>query len=349
MITLSDHILKGTAALDDRDSTRAGIGKDEDPSGLMSLADELEAPGEKLDAARLHLAVVQHFQREGNIREVIRIARASLELLFPDTSRRSPVCDMPLVMRAAPCYNTRMEALCCAPGSGTMQQPWVITIDGPAGSGKSTVGGLLAQQLGYVYFDTGVMYRALALVALQQQLDLNDERALTRLAQTIRIDVLAPIQDDGRQYTVLVNDADVTWDIRAPDVDRAVSLPAQVAGVRAELVRQQRAIGQRGQMVMVGRDIGTVVMPDAPVKIYLDASLEIRARRRLHEQQQQGRTVMLEQVRTDMARRDKLDQHVMQPAADALILNTDRLSPAEAVDWIVAHVQPLLTHPEVRI
>jgi cytidylate kinase len=230
-----------------------------------------------------------------------------------------------------------------------MQQPWVITIDGPAGSGKSTVGGLLAQQLGYVYFDTGVMYRALALVALQQQLDLHNDHALTHLAHTIHINVLAPLQDDGRQYTVLANDTDVTWDIRTPAVDRAVSLPARVAGVRAELVRQQRAIGQRGQMVMVGRDIGTIVMPEAPLKIYLDASLDIRARRRLHEQQQQGRTVALEQVRSDMARRDELDQHVLQPAADALVLNTDRLSPAEAVDWIVAHIQPSHTHPEVRL
>jgi cytidylate kinase len=193
------------------------------------------------------------------------------------------------------------------------------------------------------------MYRALTLVALQQHLDMHDEVALTQLAQRLAIDVLAPTQNDGRQCTVLADNTDVTWDIRTLDVDRNVSLPSRVAGVRAELVLQQRAIGQRGAVVMVGRDIGTIVMPDAPLKIYLQASLTVRAQRRMREQQQQGRHVTLEQVQADMARRDELDQHVLSPAPDALLLDTDMLSPVEVVEWITARFDPSLNQPEVRI
>ncbi len=226
-----------------------------------------------------------------------------------------------------------------------MLQPTVITIDGPAGSGKSTVGALLAQHLGYVYFDTGVTYRALTLVALQQHLDMHDVPALTALAQEIRITVSTPTHDDGRQSTIFANDHDVTWDIRSLEVDRNVSLLSRIAAVRSALVRQHREIGQQGNIVMVGRDIGTSVMPDAPLKIYLQASLDIRARRRVAEQQQQGRNTTLEQVRADMARRDELDHHVLHPAPDAHILHTDTCSPAEVVAWIIRHFAPATRSP----
>ncbi len=229
-----------------------------------------------------------------------------------------------------------------------MHQPTVITIDGPAGSGKSTLGEQLARQLGYLYFDTGVMYRALAFYALQQHLDLHDAECIEHLAHQIQIEVVPSTLTDGRQYTVLVNHVDVTWSLRSPDVDRSVSLVARYPGVRAELRRQQRVIGLRGCVVMVGRDIGTMVMPDASLKIYLEASLEARASRRANELHARGITVSVDQVRSDMARRDELDQHVLQPADDAHILSSDDLSPAQEVEYVVAlfqqHTHPGETH-----
>jgi cytidylate kinase len=217
-----------------------------------------------------------------------------------------------------------------------MPRPATITIDGPAGSGKSTTGERLAQQLNYLYFDTGVMYRAVTLVALRRGLECSDGEVMEHLAQQLRIDVQPPVQDDGRQYTVLVDGTDVTWELRSPDVDANVSVVSAHPGVRAELIRQQRQIGQRGQVVMVGRDIGTVVLPDAPLKIYLQTSLNERARRRMAEQQQKGHDVSLEHVRAALARRDELDAHVMHPASDALIVENDTLSPRETVEAIIA-------------
>jgi cytidylate kinase len=212
----------------------------------------------------------------------------------------------------------------------------VITIDGPASSGKSTLGELLAQRLGYVYFDTGVMYRALTLAAQQQALDLHDAAGLEALAARLQIEVLTPTHADGRQYTVLTDGQDVTWAIRGAEVDRDVSLVSSYPGVRSELIRQQREIGWRGQVVMVGRDIGTVVMPDAPLKVFLNASLDERARRRTHDQQARGRTASYEQVRAELARRDEQDEHVMQPAADAVRLSSDDRTPEEMVAQVVA-------------
>lgn len=219
-----------------------------------------------------------------------------------------------------------------------MAQPSIIAIDGPAGAGKSTLGALLAARLGYLYFDTGVMYRALALQAIRAAIDLHDAAALETLARQIKIEVQPPDQPDGRAYTVLVDGEDVTWAIRALEVERNVSLAASHPDVRRELVRQQQQIGQRGQVVMVGRDIGTVVMPEAELKIFLEASLEERARRRTDERQQHAQAPTIEQVRSEIARRDELDQHVMRPAADAVILATDGLSPEGEVDWILNHI-----------
>jgi cytidylate kinase len=217
-----------------------------------------------------------------------------------------------------------------------MPKPAVITIDGPAGSGKSTLGELLAQALGYVYFDTGVMYRAVTVAAQREGVDLSNGAALETLAQRSVISVLAPTQQDGRQYTVLLNGEDVTWDLRGAEIDRNVSQVSSYPGVRTELIRQQRTIGHQGRVVMVGRDIGTMVMPDAPYKLYLDASLDERARRRQHDLQQRGRSVSMEQVRTELARRDELDHHVLYPATDALVLSTDTLAPDELVSRVLA-------------
>jgi cytidylate kinase len=216
-----------------------------------------------------------------------------------------------------------------------MQQPSVIAIDGPAGAGKSTLGAMLAARLGYLYFDTGVMYRALTLAAMRAGLDLDDGAALEALAARVPIEVAPPGKADGRQCDVLVDGEDVTWAIREPAVERQVSRVASYPGVRRELVRQQQAIGRRGRVVMVGRDIGTVVMPDAELKLFLEATLDERARRRAGERQGGS---PLAHVRDEIERRDSLDRHVMRPADDAVILRTDGLSPADEVDWVLDYI-----------
>jgi cytidylate kinase len=207
--------------------------------------------------------------------------------------------------------------------------PEVITIDGPAGAGKSTLGELLARRLGYLYFDTGIMYRALTLAAIQQRIDPYDEPALAQLAEDLTIKIEPPTLNDGRLNTIWLDGHDVTWEVRQPAVEHQVSLVAVHPKVRSVLRRHQREIGQQGRVVMVGRDIGTVVMPDAPLKIYLKTSLDERARRRTEELRARGSTSELSHIQADVARRDELDQHVLHPADDAFVLECDDLTPEE--------------------
>jgi len=185
--------------------------------------------------------------------------------------------------------------------------PQIIAIDGPAASGKSTLGHKLAHALGYLYFDTGVMYRAVTLVALQKGIEIGDEAAITILAQQTQIDVRPASVQDGRAYDVMVDGQDITWDIRSPEVDANVSPVSAYAGVRKALSTQQRRIGERGKVVMVGRDIGTVVLPEAELKIYLDASVEERALRRYRELLQRGEPADYDQILHAMRRRDQID------------------------------------------
>jgi cytidylate kinase len=212
----------------------------------------------------------------------------------------------------------------------TRTPPAVITIDGPAGAGKSTLGARLARRLGYLYFDTGVLYRALTWAVLQRGIDLGDADAIAEFARSIRIEVTAPTADDGRQSTVLVEGRDVTWELRGAGVEQHVSKVARYPAVREALRARQRAIGQRGRVVMVGRDIGTVVMPDAQFKIYLLASIDERARRRAADLQ-----ASVDDIRADIERRDSLDSHVMAPAADAVVVSTDDHTPDEVVEMIL--------------
>lgn len=215
-----------------------------------------------------------------------------------------------------------------------------IAMDGPAASGKSTVGRLLAEKLDYLMLDTGFMYRAVTLAALNEGLNLEDETAVTHLATTLTLDVQnGADHQDGRHYTALLNGQDVTWALRTPEVDAHVSLVASYQGVRQEMVKRQREFGQRGNIVMVGRDIGTVVMPDAPLKLYITASAEERAQRRYRDRQAQGTPSSFAAILADVKRRDDFDstrQHSpLKPAPDALIIDTTGLSVVEVVDNIM--------------
>jgi cytidylate kinase len=203
----------------------------------------------------------------------------------------------------------------------------IITVDGPAASGKSTLAQRLAQALGYLYFDTGVMYRALTWLALQQGIAMEDEESLTSLAEKVTIEVTPPSKSDGRAYDVWIGDQDITWAIRQPQVDANVSIVSTYPGVRRALSEQQRRIGLRGRVVMVGRDIGTVVLPEAGIKIYLDASLEERARRRFREMRARGEQVSYAEVLQSLRERDWTDLTravaPLRPADDAVHINSD--------------------------
>lgn len=203
----------------------------------------------------------------------------------------------------------------------------VIAIDGPAASGKSTLALILAARLGFLYFDTGVMYRAVTLSALDELKGVEDEGLVTALAERIMIDVQPPSKDDGRTMDVLVDGADVTWKIRKPRIDRNVSVVSAYGGVRTAMTEQQRRIGSRGNVVMVGRDIGTVVFPHATYKIYLDASAEERARRRYTERIGRGEEASYDQILADIKYRDGIDSSreiaPLVAAEDAFIINTD--------------------------
>jgi cytidylate kinase len=216
-----------------------------------------------------------------------------------------------------------------------MRAPAVITIDGPAASGKSTLGTLLAQHLNYVFFDTGVLYRALTVVALQRGIALDDPQALAYLARTTLLEVLPPTEASTYPYVVVADGVDVTAQLRDTSVDRNVSTISAYPDVRLALREQQRAIGKRGNIVMVGRDIGSVVMPDAPFKLYLEAPLDERAQRRYAELCEQGIILSLDTVTEDLRRRDTLDEKNMLVPQDAIILQTAGLAPQDEVAHIL--------------
>jgi cytidylate kinase len=223
------------------------------------------------------------------------------------------------------------------------QTPSIIAIDGPAASGKSTVGLRLANALGYLFFDTGVMYRAITWLALARGIDIRDEAAVTRLAEEAQIDVAPASRSDGRVFDVLVNAQDITWEIRTRKVDENVSIVSAYAGVRRALSQQQRRIGQRGNIVMVGRDIGTVVLPEADLKIYLDATAEERARRRYDEIRARGGNTEYESILKRVIERDRIDSTrdvaPLKAAADAVVLVSDQLNEDQVFERVLALVK----------
>lgn len=217
-----------------------------------------------------------------------------------------------------------------------------IAIDGPAASGKSTVGYLLATRIDYLYLDTGCMYRAVTLAALEAGIDIADEIKVTELARQLPLDIKGSRYkgiDDGRLYTVILNNRDVTWDLRTAKVDVNVSPVSAYPGVRKNLAKRQREIGLLGKVVMVGRDIGTVVLPDAALKLYLIASAEERARRRWQERENRSSAETYEQILADIKWRDQFDGNrihsPMVPAKDAILIDTTDRRPEEIIEEIL--------------
>jgi CMP/dCMP kinase len=216
----------------------------------------------------------------------------------------------------------------------------IIAIDGPSGAGKGTVARALAARLGYRHLDTGAMYRAVAWKAVHDGISLEDEESVAALAECAQLDVGAAVYIDGY---------DVTGAIRTPEIDRAAAETARLPKVRAALVGRQRTAGDQGGIVMEGRDIGTVVFPDADIKIYLDASSEERARRRASDPAHgAGRHAGLD-VEREMKARDLSDfTRTTSPLAiarDAVHLNTTGLSVDETVDRVMSIVEERLSHP----
>ena len=221
-----------------------------------------------------------------------------------------------------------------------MPKPSIIAIDGPAASGKSTLGFRLAESLGYLFFDTGVMYRAVTWAAIQKKVDAKDEPAVTALAENVVIDIRPPSAADGRACDVLIDAVDATWDVRKTEVEAFVSVVAAYPGVRKALSAQQRRIGLRGQVVMVGRDIGTVVLPEADLKIYLDASAEVRARRRYDENISLGKLADYDAILANVRERDRIDStRAVAPltaAEDAIRMDSDSLDAEQVFQKVKA-------------
>lgn len=217
--------------------------------------------------------------------------------------------------------------------------PSTIAIDGPAAAGKSTLARSLAAHLGYLYFDTGVMYRAVTLAVLRAGIPVDDEPQVSTIAERVEIDVQPASVPDGRQYDVLMDGEDVTWAIRSPEVDAHVSKVSMYGRVRQAMTERQREIGRRGRVVMVGRDIGTVVLPEAGLKIYLEAEVEARAGRRFAELQARGETATYAEVLESVRTRDQLDSTrdlaPLRPAADAVVLDSTKLTPQQVLEQVL--------------
>ncbi len=218
-----------------------------------------------------------------------------------------------------------------------------ITIDGPVASGKTTVGKQLAEKLGYQFLDTGIMYRAVTLAALEDGIDLQNENAVSEKAEQIRIEILPPTKSDGRQNDVYINGMEVTTKLWEDNVRDAVSLVSSYKRVRQVMTEMQRQIGSQGKIVMVGRDIGTVVLPDARYKFFLIASVEERARRRFEEIKASGKKADLTEIKHALEERDQKDSSrklaPLVAAQDAKIIDTNGKTVQEVVTEMLYLIQ----------
>ncbi len=215
----------------------------------------------------------------------------------------------------------------------------IIAIDGPAGSGKSTVAKLLAKKIGYAYIDTGAMYRALTLKALREAVDLNDEEKLSKLFNSTELDI---ISDKTADIAVMLDGENVASLIRTPELTEKVAYIARVAAVREKMKDMQRKIGARGESVFEGRDIGTAIFPDAKYKFYVDADFDERSRRRHKELIEKGIDISLDEVSRDLQARDHKDMTrkigPLKIADDATRIDTTNMAIDEAVDKIAGYI-----------
>ena len=214
-------------------------------------------------------------------------------------------------------------------------KPQLIAIDGPVAVGKSSVGSLLAKRLGYTFFDTGMIYRAFTWKVLKSSISPEDERKLCQLANTTKFDFV-PSEEGNLSF--LVDGEDVSSKLLSPEIEKLVPLIAKVAGVRQTMVSEQRKLAQRGKVVMAGRDISTVVLPWAELKIFLTASTDERAKRRYKELLKREQNSSLEAALADLKKRDEMDIHrtisPLKPAEDAIIINTENFTLEQVVDKI---------------
>lgn len=215
----------------------------------------------------------------------------------------------------------------------------VIAIDGPSGAGKSTLAKRLARELDFIYLDTGAMYRALALKVLRRSIDLADDARLAELVRTTEID----LKEEGGRLAVLLDGEDVAAQIRTPEVSQMASRVSALRIVRARMLELQRELGRRGSVVAEGRDIGTVIFPEAEVKIFLDASIAERARRRWQELRAAGRLVELEETRREIEERDRRDSErdvaPLRQADDALLIDSSAAGADEVAAMVLARVR----------
>jgi len=209
----------------------------------------------------------------------------------------------------------------------------IVAIDGPAGAGKSTVAKILAKRLGFLYIDTGAIYRALTLKALENNIDISDEQRINQLALNTSIDLL---NNPNGPLKVILDGRDVSLDIRKPQITQVVSDVSKIKEVRQVLVKLQRELGQRGDCVLEGRDIGTVVFPDAQKKFFIDASAQVRVNRRFKELKGLNQNVTENDVAKDLSNRDKIDStreiSPLRKADDAVYIDTTNLSIEEVVE-----------------
>jgi len=214
-------------------------------------------------------------------------------------------------------------------------KPKLIAIDGPVAVGKSSVGSLLAKKLGYIFFDTGMIYRAFTWKVRKSGILPEDKQKLYQLATTTKFDF---IPSKEGVLSIFIDGEDVSAKLLRPEIEGLVALIAKVAEVRQAMVSEQRKLAQRGKVVMAGRDIGTVVLPWAELKIFLSASTEERARRRHKELLERGENSSLESVLADLKKRDEMDIHrtisPLKPAEDAIIINTENFTLEQVVDKI---------------
>ena len=222
----------------------------------------------------------------------------------------------------------------------------MIAIDGPVASGKTVVGRALAQRLHWQMLDTGIMYRALTWLALRGNISLDDPVALENLAATVKMRVEGPDPRNVETASIQVDSLDATPHLRGREVEAGVSLVARVPGVREQMVNRQREIAKQGQLVMVGRDIGTVVAPQAAVKIYLDAAADVRAQRRAAQMRENGRSVSNAEVLTDLRRRDAMDAgrttSPLRADHHAHLLDTSHLSMEQVIEAAIKIVKQQL-------